>query len=325
MKAPYFNLKKIIVVGSASVFALLAVPMVSNTVSGGAFPIVATAHAEGGHDGGAGSGHEGSGKGKGGSAQGQQGKGSSHEGGAGGASKSVEGLVTTSEDEGGGTGKGDMNEGGARHDQGQWSDNQMKGSGKGGPGEDSDAKGPRYSDGSSSGSGGGKPVWAQGGIDENVELGRLNSARAPGKVLDRQLTEALTSLTAIVSPDGTSVYEAANLNAALAAIRNDATRVDSPLANLALLKDFLSDGVIDGNYTLTDGTTNMIFDPSMSDGEFVSLLVGSASDKTVPISTGTVEALTTILGVNLPVGVTATQVADDAEAVRVDILYAHDN
>lgn len=275
------KLKKLVVVGSASVFGLLAVPLVADYVTDGMSNLVATAQAaEDGH-GGVG-GHGGSGD-AGDKGQVKKGAGGSHESGAGGPSKSVEAVVSEEEDSG--------------------------------------KKGPSYKGGGTDRTRG-KPAWAQEGIPE-VELGRLNVARAPGAVMDKQLLEALASLKTLVSADGTSLYEVGDLATAIGMIAADALRVDSPLANLALLKDFLSDGVVDGNYVTTDGTTNMVFDPAMSDAEFAALLLGSASDKLVEVKTDTVTAIETILGVQFPADNAATAVmADD---VREIILYAHEN
>ncbi len=275
------NLKKLVVIGGASVFGLLAVPLVADYVTDGMSNMVASAQAaEDGH--GSTGGHSGSG---GGADKGQvkKGAGGSHESGAGGPSKSVEAVV--SEDE--------------------------EGSGK---------KGPSYKGGGTDRTRG-KPAWAQEGIPV-VELGRLNVARAPGSLLDKQLIEALATLNTIVGASGTSIYEASNLSAAIAQITTDALRVDSPLANLALLKDFLSDGVLDGNYVTSDGTTNMVLDPAMTDAEFVAVLLGSASDKIVEISKDTVTALETILGLEMGDDAAIATMADD---VREAILYAHDN
>lgn len=311
------NLKKLVAIGSASVFGLLAVPLVADYVTDGMSNLVATAQAaEDGH--GSAGGHSGSGGG-GDKGQVKKGAGGSHESGAGGPSKSVEAVV--SEEEGG---KGSMGSG--VHGQGSFQDNKQKGGGSApGPGgtndEPNDAKGPRYSGGAGTGSKGGKPAWAQEGIPE-VELGRLNVARAPGKLLDKQLVEALATLSTIVGASGTSIYEAPNLAAAIAQITTDALRVDSPLANLALLKDFLSDGVVDGNYVTSDGTTNMLFDPAMTDAEFVAVLLGSASDKTVAITKDTVTALETILKLDMGDDAAIATMADD---VREAVLYAHDN
>jgi hypothetical protein len=146
-------------------------------------------------------------------------------------------------------------------------------------------------------------------------------ARAPGKLLDQQLVEATAALADLVA-DGSSLYQTADLAAALALISQDVVRIDSPLENLALLKDFLTDGVIDGNYVTTDGTTNELLNPAMTDAEFVSLLLGSAADKTVTITEGTVGSMEVLLGVDF--GDNAT-VAEMADAVRQAILDAHED
>jgi hypothetical protein len=217
------------------------------------------------------------------------------------------------------------------HGQGSYQDSKQKGGAAApGPGgtnnEPNDAKGPRFAGGAGTGSSGGKPAWAQEGLPKNpdgteVELGRLNVARAPGKLLDKQLLEAIVGLTELVV-NGGSLYQAADLDAAIALISQDVVRVDSPLENLALLKDFASDGVLDGDYVSADGTTYMVFDPTMTDAEFVSLLLGSASDKTVTITEGTVGAMEVLLGVDL--GDNAA-IAVMADKVRQAILDAHED
>lgn len=68
---------------------------------------------------------------------------------------------------------------------------------------------------------GGRPVWAQEGLPE-VELGRLNAARAPDFVLDRALIKAHESLSS-----------------------GDESDIHSPLQNLALYKE----AVLSGNLT----------------------------------------------------------------------------
>jgi hypothetical protein len=324
MTTSHFNLKKLIVVGSASVFTLIAVPLMSDLASQGNTVFLTSAQAaESGHTD---SGHSGSGS-KGGTQGGQKkGQGGSHESASGGASKAVEGVVT--EEEEGGKGKMGSGVGG----QGQKGDNKMSGGGTSpGPGginsEPNDAKGPRYAGGAGTGSQGGKPAWAQEGLPKNsdgteVELGRLNVARAPGKLLDKQLVEALAGVVDIVAGDTPSIYEASTLAEAMNLIKADALRVDSPLANLALIKDFVTDGVLDGNYVTTDGTTNMVLDPAMSNTDFVSLLLGGAADKTIAITSGTVGSMEVILKLDL--GDDAA-VAASSDAVRQAILFAHDN
>lgn len=182
------------------------------------------------------------------------------------------------------------------------------GSGQGGPGEDSDAKGPHA--GSPSSSGGGKPVWSQEGIPE-IELGRLNVARSPDKVLDQAYAEALKALTA----DMVSYYNLP-LDEAIEQLSlnwDNISFIDSPLENLALLKDAL-----DGSSALTDhGVTNDL-------ATLEAMLLGAASDKTVPITADTVVAVTTILGTPIT-GDAAVALAADADAVRIAILAGHDS
>jgi hypothetical protein len=198
--------------------------------------------------------------------------------------------------------KGHKGQGGAGQDVGG------SGSGQGGPSADSDAKGPRYGGGGTgtSGSTGGKPAWAQEGIPE-VELGRLNVARSPSKILDKQLTEALATIAA--NPALYAV-DNATLEAVLADIAAGVVRVDSPLANLALLKDLLTGGL-----TPVSGVTYT------SDFLLTAIFIGSAADKTIPVTTDTVTALYTILGFAAPDN--AAAIAEAADDVRDAINTAH--
>lgn len=188
----------------------------------------------------------------------------------------------------------------------QGQDNQGdQGQGQGGPSADSDGKGPQA--GAPSGSSGGKPVWAQEGIPE-VELGRLNVARSPDHVLQAALLEAIaTSTSDIVAFYNLSLDEAIT---ELSLNFDSVVMYDSPLQSLALLEDVL----VDGQTSLT-GVTN--------DTEtLAALFLGTASDKTLPITTDTVIAVTTILGTPIT-GDAAEQLAADAEAVRIAILAGH--
>lgn len=181
-----------------------------------------------------------------------------------------------------------------------------QGSGQGGPGPDSDGKGPQA--GGPTGSGGGKPAWAQEGIPE-VELGRLNVARSPDQVLDRAYAEALASLTAdMISFYSLSLEE---MISEFSLNWDNITILDSPLQNLALLKDAL-----DGSSQLTSlGVSNDI-------DTLMAAFLGVASDKAVPISADTVIAVTTILGQPIT-GADAAALAADAEAIRIAVLAGH--
>jgi hypothetical protein len=183
--------------------------------------------------------------------------------------------------------------------------NAGQGQGQGGPGEDSDGKGPQAGSG---GSEGGKPAWAQEGIPE-VELGRLNVARSPDKVLNQALDEAVASLT----PDMIEYYNL-SLDEAIEELSlnfDTVSFIDSPLQNLALLKDVLSGGTSLADAGVTTG-----------DSVVAAMLLGAASDKTVPITTDTVIAITTIL--ETPISLEAAEeLARRAEDIRVAILAGH--
>jgi hypothetical protein len=179
-----------------------------------------------------------------------------------------------------------------------------QGQGQGGPSADSEGKVPQA--GSPAGSGGGKPPWAQEGIPE-VELGRLRVARSPDQVLDRALAEALASFTPAMAAFHSRPLDEVILS--LSTEFESQSYIDSPLRNLALFK-----GVLEGSMALPG--------VSSSPGTLAAVFLGTASDKTIPISTDTVRAVTTILGVPLPEGNAAT-LAAQAEAVRVAILAGH--
>lgn len=185
-----------------------------------------------------------------------------------------------------------------------------QGAGQGGPDPDSDSKGPQAGGPSSAGSGGGKPVWAQEGIPE-VELGRLSVARSPDQVLQRAFDEALANFTA----DMASFYSM-SLDEMIFALSDETTFdsltfIDSPLQNLALLKDAL-----DGTSVLTSvGVAN-------SNDTLLAAFLGTASDKTLTITPDTVTAVTTILGTPLSEA-EAAALAADAEAIRIAVLAGH--
>lgn len=180
------------------------------------------------------------------------------------------------------------------------------GGGQGSPGDDSDGKGPKA--GSSGGSQGGKPVWAQEGIPE-VELGRLNVARSPDRILAKAVEEEVSNLT----PETIAFYSL-SLDAMITALSTDfdnVSMIDSPVANLGLLKD-----VLDGTSVLTaEGVEN---EPDI----LAAVFLGSASDKTVEITKDTADATVTILGYDLS-DAQAEALAIDAEAIRTAILEGH--
>jgi hypothetical protein len=213
------------------------------------------------------------------------------------------------EDDGeGGEGKGNQGEGGMGQG-GQGEGGQGKGGegqGQGGPGEDSDGQGPKAGSG---GSGGGKPVWAQEGIPV-VDLGRLSVARSPDQVFERALAEAVASLT----PERIAYYNLSydEVIAELSLNFDEVVFIDSPLQNLALLEDLLAGGTaLTGAGVTTDETL------------LAAMLLGAASDKTLPISVDTVIAVSTILGTPITDEAELAELALLAETIRIAILAGH--
>jgi len=206
-----------------------------------------------------------------------------------------------------------------------------RGQGQGGPSGDSDARGPRYGGGTAApepGSRGGKPVWAQEGVPSDVELGRLNVVRAPSHVIDRSLATALAELQPafydqVIAIANSSLSEADKIAALQALVKDNfesttLVRIDSPLENLGLYKDLLTDGKIEAAATTynTSGSIDQLV-------LLAAVFIGSASDKTIPVSTATVDAVTKILELTLPAGVSSDTIATYAEAVRQAIADAH--
>lgn len=220
---------------------------------------------------------------------------------------------------------------GSKGKHGSSTDSGSSGSGQGGPSDDSDAKGPKYGGGGSKpapGTQGGKPAWAQEGIPSDLELGRLNVARAPSHVLDRSLADALSSMQPTFYNQVLAIADNASLNmdqkvAALQALVKSTfadtsiVMVDSPLQNLALYKDMLTTGQIvssSGTYDANTATRSLLL---------AAVFIGTASDKTLPVSTATVDAINKIMSLTLPDGVSDVELGAAAEAVRAAISEAH--
>jgi len=141
-----------------------------------------------------------------------------------------------------------------------------------------------------------------------VELGRLNVARSPEYVLASALKEALSrqppELTAFYNQSLDQAFTQLSLN------WDNVTIYDSPLQSLALLEDVLKTG-----HTSLAGVNN-------DNNTLEALFLGVASDKNIPITTGTVVAVTTILGAPVT-GEAAEELAGQAEAVRITVLACH--
>ena len=156
--------------------------------------------------------------------------------------------------------------------------------------------------------GGGKP-WAREGIPD-VELGRLNVARAPAHVLARAEQEALATQSADIA----ALYNlSADQAAALLQTRfAEVERFDSPLQNLALYKDIM-----------TFGTTQLAGVEAASQLDLAAIFLGSAADKNVSITADTVSAVNRILGLMEMEAADRATLAQKANLVREGILAGH--
>jgi len=213
---------------------------------------------------------------------------------------------------GGGQGQGQGGKGGGGAGAGG---GHSTGSGQGGPSADSDAKGPKYGGGENankpgSGTQGGKPVWAQEGIPE-VELGRLSVVRAPAHVIDKAEAEAIANFNPTASA---ALYSMTAEAFAAYVLANYATvvRIDSPLENLGLYKEYLAD-----LQTALPGVT------PASKLDLAAIFLGSASDKTIAVSNDTVIAVTKILGLPAFTEAEIAALAAKADTVRLAIAEAH--
>lgn len=190
----------------------------------------------------------------------------------------------------------------------------MSGGGKGGPSADSDAKGPRYSGGASTGNKGGRPAWSKDVMYEDVEMGRLNVARAPDSVFLRQINELKANLTPATDPttgNYTTVsisYDPAgrlvvttNLYSSQGTlITSTPATVDSPLTNLAMFENLVKTGNLLGTAsavgTPLEGTTLADGKIEASDLLIAAKFLGAAADKTQSVLEHTVLNMDTIMG-----------------------------
>lgn len=213
---------------------------------------------------------------------------------------------------GGNPDPGGSGQGGGGHDGGEGDGHDGgEGGGRGGghaTDPDSEGTGPGAGQSDDQDTSGGRPVWAQRGIPD-VELGRLSVVRSPDRVLDQAFTEALAGLT----PEMISFYNL-SLDEAIAALRadfGDLEIIDSPLQNLALLRDAL-----DGNSALSS------FGVTSSVNTLLPIFLGVASDKTLRVTPDVAWAVSYILGYELTAA-QATVLAEQADAVRIAVLEGH--
>ena len=156
--------------------------------------------------------------------------------------------------------------------------------------------------------GGSKP-WTREGLPD-IELGRLNVARAPSHVLARAEQEALVGHT-----ENMSMFYSLTAEQAAVLLKNrfsEVERYDSPLQNLALYKDIM-----------TFGVTQVPGAKPASQLDLAAIFLGSAADKNVTINAETVAAVNKILGLVEMNSEERAILAAKAETIREAILAGH--
>lgn len=139
----------------------------------------------------------------------------------------------------------------------------------------------------------------------------MNVARSPSHVLDRAYNEALASFT----QDKVAFYNM-SIEEAASALRTDFSNVamiDSPLQNLALLRDIFENG---------NSVLNKLDQVENDNGTLAAIFLGTASDKGIQIRPESAYAIGIILGYKLTEA-QATALAKDAETIRAAIAAGH--
>lgn len=120
-----------------------------------------------------------------------------------------------------------------------------------------------------------------------VDLGRLSVGRAPTKVLDKSLTDALNTLSSgTIGVDATGRLTVT--------VGEETSTIDSPLANLALYDAIMSGVITLGVPYQVDSDTTVTLPTTLS----TAALFAAASDKTSAINVDTIVYMNSILGVN---------------------------
>lgn len=122
---------------------------------------------------------------------------------------------------------------------------------------------------------------------KEVEFGRLSVGRAPTKVLDHSLTEALTKLAEASASSTDNIVLTLDAGGRLVIVTDGVAKaIDSPLENLAL---YVAIANLTGtNRTISDGTTTWTVPDSINIDLLKASLLAAAADKTGSITLDTV-------------------------------------
>jgi hypothetical protein len=131
-------------------------------------------------------------------------------------------------------------------------------------------------------------------LTQEVELGRLNVARAPVSVLDRRADEVITLMqtaTAIsTDASGRLVFT----------LDGTEKTIDSPLENLAIYKSLMTTGTIPGVSDLPGTDFDFLVDGKLTDADLVASasFLAAATDKTGIFTSDEIAYINTFLDVN---------------------------
>lgn len=135
----------------------------------------------------------------------------------------------------------------------------------------------------------------EGADVQEVDFGRLNIARAPSKVLDHSLIEALSKL------DGGVVGDTITLDSAGRLVTEDGVAIDSPLENLALYVALLTAPATDGTVTLSVKDGDDTYTLTLSEDvrlDLAASAIAAASDKTGELTIDEIVGISSFLGVD---------------------------
>ncbi|TNF36333.1 MAG: hypothetical protein EP315_04305 [Gammaproteobacteria bacterium] len=144
-------------------------------------------------------------------------------------------------------------------------------------------------------------------LTQEVELGRLNIARAPSRVLSHALDEAVTKLDGVV----VTADNIENYTDTAGRLMVDGVAIDSPLENLALYASLVNtDPNADGNIVITvtvssDGgssTSTLTVDADVA-MQLAAAAFAAASDKTGTLSIDGIAYISGFLDVNITAAV----------------------
>ncbi|MFZ5718940.1 MAG: hypothetical protein ACOY5Y_05660 [Pseudomonadota bacterium] len=136
-------------------------------------------------------------------------------------------------------------------------------------------------------------------IDESLvveaDLGRLNSARSPSRVLDQRSAEVIDLLN---SADAVTLDAAGRLVVTADGVTKT---IDSPLENMAIYVALMTEGTIPGVSDLPGTALDHLVDGEFTSADLVTAksFLAAAADKTNPLTTDDVAYINKILEINL--------------------------